>query len=485
MIQVSSIKEEEPIHVLFIDDEPYLLNLGRLFLEKFGKFKVTTIQDVDEVFSTLSQNTFDAIVSDYHMPKMDGITLLTILKEKGDETPFIIFTGRGREEVVIEALNKGADFYIQKSGDPKSEFTELTSKIRYAVSRRRSEKELETVLTNLKRSQQVAHIGNWTLDTEKGEFSFSEEGLAIFGFPNNYPITIEEVLSTIHPSDRKTAEKMIARLLKTGESFNIDIKIIRRDSGEIRHIQSQGQLIQNNHDDTHIIFGTNLDITERKKVQEKLSETNSYLENLIGIASVPIIIMDPSYCITRINRAGEDLIGQSADQVLGRSIQTLLAPDKADIGMERIVSSSANDTPVRFELEVLRSDGSIRTVLWNSATLYENDQKTPVATIAQGQDITARLKLERQRDATEIQIQQNLAQLAILNDGIRNPLMAISGYTELFGDEKISGKILLQVNLINEMVTQIDRRWAESEKILNFLRKHSEVETDDLPGTLE
>lgn len=472
-------EREDPIHVLFIDDEPYLLNIGRLFLEKYGGFQVTTTLDVDDVFTLLSQETFDVIVSDYHMPKMDGITLLTCLKEKGDNTPFIIFTGRGREEVVIEALNKGADFYIQKSGDPKSEFMELASKIRYAVSRIRSKKELETVLTNLKRSQQVAHIGNWTFNPDTGHFSISEEGLAILGYPRDYQITFDEILSVIHPSDQDLAQRAMTNLLQTGQSYNIDIRIYRHDNGEIKHIQSQGQLIKNEHEVTHVIFGTNLDITKRKKAEEALSETNSYLENLIAIASVPIFILDPSFQITRINRSGEELIGQSAEQVLGKSIKTLFHPDKADYGMKQIEMASSVNAPLRLELEILRSDESVRTIQWNSATLYDKDQINPVATIVQCQDITARLRLESQRNATEIQIQQNLAQLAILNDGIRNPLMAISGYTELFGTTNIAEKILFQVNLINEMVTQIDRRWAESEKILNFLRKHCEVEPEN------
>ena len=76
------------------------------------------------------------------MPEMDGITFLKKLRASGNFTPFIIFTGRGREDVVIEALNNGADFYIQKGGEPKSQFAELSNKIRYAVSRKHSEEAL-------------------------------------------------------------------------------------------------------------------------------------------------------------------------------------------------------------------------------------------------------------------------------------------------------------------------------------------------------
>ena len=59
---------------------------------------------------------YDAIISDYQIPDMDGIEFLKKVRSSGNSIPFIIFTGKGREEVVIEALNAGADFYLQKGG---------------------------------------------------------------------------------------------------------------------------------------------------------------------------------------------------------------------------------------------------------------------------------------------------------------------------------------------------------------------------------
>jgi PAS domain S-box-containing protein len=475
---------DEFLQILFIDDDPWLLNIAQLYLEKVGSIKITPVSDVRLAMKMLEETTFDAIVSDYHMPNMDGIGLLIWLKEKKSNTPFIIYTGKGREEVVIEALNKGADFYIQKSGDPRSEFTELASKIRYAVNRRVSERELKNALANLKRSQKIAHIGNWILDLENHTFKASEEALAIFGYPPTYQPTSSEIKEIIHPEDREMAHAALEHLLQTGEPYNIDTRIFKYDSGELRHVQSQGQLFKSDSDSPVRIFGTNLDITDRKKTEEALSKTNSFLENLIAVASVPIIILDMKGIITRINRSGEELIGLSSDQIIGRSIQNLFPPDQADNEMDLILTTSCSTTRKTIELDILHSSGIVKTVLWNSATLYDSDGITPVATIAQGQDITEQLRVEQQRDIAELQIQQNLAQLAILNDGIRNPLMAISGYAELYENPEITMKILKQVELIDEMVARVDRRWAESEKILNFLRKHCEVDPETTESAL-
>ena len=130
------------IRVLYVDDEPDLLEIGKLFLEREGAFVVDTFTSATDAITRLNTERYDAILSDYQMPEKDGITFLKQVRETGNTTPFIIFTGRGREEVVIEALNNGADFYIQKGGDTKAQFAELSNKIRYAVSRKQSEEAL-------------------------------------------------------------------------------------------------------------------------------------------------------------------------------------------------------------------------------------------------------------------------------------------------------------------------------------------------------
>ena len=83
------------------------------------------------------------------MPEMDGIAFLKKVRTSGNTIPFILFTGRGREEVVIEAINSGVDFYIQKGGDPMAQFTELTHKIRQAVQKRQAEAELRAAYEQL------------------------------------------------------------------------------------------------------------------------------------------------------------------------------------------------------------------------------------------------------------------------------------------------------------------------------------------------
>lgn len=125
--------------ILYIDDEKTLLTLTQIYLKEEAGLDVDIAESAEEGLNKLKTEIFDAIISDYDMPDIDGIELLKLVRAENRSIPFIIFTGKGREEVVIEALNNGADFYLQKGGDPKPLFTELSHAIRHLVRRSKAE----------------------------------------------------------------------------------------------------------------------------------------------------------------------------------------------------------------------------------------------------------------------------------------------------------------------------------------------------------
>ena len=85
------------IHVLYVDDESDLLEISKLFLERSGQFSVDIITSAPAALTQLNSKTYDAIISDYQMPEMDGIEFLKKVRTSGNSIPFILFTGRGRE----------------------------------------------------------------------------------------------------------------------------------------------------------------------------------------------------------------------------------------------------------------------------------------------------------------------------------------------------------------------------------------------------
>jgi len=254
------------LRILCIDDEPDLLDICKVYLEESGKFTVDTATSASEGMQMLEKTQYDVIISDYEMPGMDGITLLKTLRGKGNPLPFILFTGRGREEVVIQALNNGADFYLQKGGDPEAQFVQLTHIIQQVVGKR--------------------------------------------------------------------------------------------------------------------------------KADEQIREMNIYLENLITHAGNPIVTWDVNSKITRFNHAFERLTGFSEDNVRGHDFDILFPEETRAKSLDLVVQALFGETWKAVEIPIQTIHGGTRTVIWNSANIYGKDGTTPVATIAQGTDITERKKAE-------------------------------------------------------------------------------------------
>ncbi len=121
-------EKKKSMKVLFVDDEKLLLTQTKIFLEKTEHdFDVDTARDVGEALELLKNIEYDAIISDYKMEERDGLDLLRAIRKKrgkGD-LPFIMFTGKGGEKVAQEALNLGADRYIRKRGDARSQYDKL------------------------------------------------------------------------------------------------------------------------------------------------------------------------------------------------------------------------------------------------------------------------------------------------------------------------------------------------------------------------
>ena len=133
------------MRVLLIDDDPDLLQQGKIFLErKRDCLEIETANSGKDGLEKIEEETYDAVVSDHQMPDMTGVELLKKTRNRGYDIPIILFTGRGREEVAMEALNNGANRYLRKGGDPKSQYGVLAQAIIQEVKYHRLENMVKT-----------------------------------------------------------------------------------------------------------------------------------------------------------------------------------------------------------------------------------------------------------------------------------------------------------------------------------------------------
>ena len=139
---IMNTRKNGQVRVLHLDDEPLILEITRLHLERTGTITVTSVESAEEALTRLNESRYDAVLSDYEMPDLDGIGFLKKIRDMGYDLPFILYTGKGREEVVIRAFNNGATFYLQKGGDVRSMFAELGQKVNQAAGQYRSRQKL-------------------------------------------------------------------------------------------------------------------------------------------------------------------------------------------------------------------------------------------------------------------------------------------------------------------------------------------------------
>jgi len=135
--------EQKGIKVLHVDDELDFPALTKAFLERENEnFSIESATSAEEAIEFLKGAKYDVVVSDYQMPMMDGLEFLKTLRASGNTIPFIMFTGKGREAVAIEALNRGANHYLQKGTDIKSMYGTLAHVIKQEVETKRVEETL-------------------------------------------------------------------------------------------------------------------------------------------------------------------------------------------------------------------------------------------------------------------------------------------------------------------------------------------------------
>jgi PAS domain S-box-containing protein len=174
------------------------------------------------------------------------------------------------------------------------------------------------------------------------------------------------------------------------------------------------------------IYGN--DITTQKKAQESLRETRDYLDNLIDYANAPIVVWDPDFRITRFNHAFEQLTGRSAAGVLGKKLDILFPDDSREASMKHMQEALEGQRWETVEIPIIHNNGTVRILLWNSATIYTPDGKTPVATIAQGQDFTERKQAEQMKEEF----------IGLVSHELRTPLTVVIGALSTAGDKRAS-----------------------------------------------
>jgi PAS domain S-box-containing protein len=203
-----SPEDDTPSTVVCVDDEALVLDLLETALPRAGAFDVEGFTDPETALERIRDGGVDCVVSDYEMPRLDGFDLLERVRAFDPDLPFVLYTGRGSEEVASDAISLGVTDYLQKDCGT-AQFALLGRRIEEAVARYHAEKETERRLRAMESAREgICIVG------EDGTFEYANGAyLEMYGYREGDLLEAEWRL--LHPASE--VERVLTEVLPTVE----------------------------------------------------------------------------------------------------------------------------------------------------------------------------------------------------------------------------------------------------------------------------
>jgi len=356
MTDIESLSSQNSISILYVDDEEDLLTLSKLFLERTGDFQVDTITSAYKALNSSNIKSYDAIVSDYQMPDMDGITFLKKVREKYGDIPFILFIGGRDEKILIEAINNGADFFLQKSGSLQSSFTELIYGIKQSVRKKRADEALRDSEEKFRSFVEDANEIVFSLDPN-GVFTYvSPKWTELLGYE------ISEVIGKpaklfIHPDDYPRLREIFIQTCSMGKRIRVDeYRVPHKNGTWLFYIESLTPIF-NEMGNIVRVQGIGYDITERKRSEDALIKANRQLNLLTSITRHDIL--NKITIIRGILGIMEMEINDFAESDYFRMIKSATNEIQTQIEFTRVYSDLGTQDPQWIELDTILPYSSV------------------------------------------------------------------------------------------------------------------------------
>ncbi len=300
-----------------MDDQQHLLKQAKKFLEKENRnFEIDTASSGKEALEMLERKDYDAIVSDYQMPEIDGLDLLDNLRnKKKSDIPFLIFTGKGREEVAMEALNIGADRYIQKGGDPRSQYGVLAQAISQEVKHAEAEAALRESEKKYKSLFYETPLGTFHYDKDGIITECNEKFVEIIGSSKEQLIGLD----MINDLQNKKIIEEIESSLEKGEGYYEGI-YTSVTGGKSTYVRVFFKGMQDADGKIYAGMGLVEDITERKEAEKALRKSEEKYRKLFYEAPIGIFHYNEEGTIMECNEGFVKFMASSKDALIGFNI---------------------------------------------------------------------------------------------------------------------------------------------------------------------
>ncbi|OAP50336.1 PAS domain S-box protein [Sinorhizobium americanum] len=277
-------------------------------------------------------------------------------------------------------------------------FTLMTSRLKETLEGlRRSE-------ANFAEAQRVAHVGYWERDLGTDCLTWSEETYRIFGqTPRAGAVSLAEAVERIHPEDRSNWSKAATEAVRGESRYDLEYRIVR-PTGEQRIVHSQGDLTRDMSGRPLSMFGTIQDITERKRAEEALRDSEEQWRAVFENNPTMYFMVDATGTIVSVNPFGAEQLGYAVGELIGRPVQDVFYEADRDAVMRHAAACLSHlGEAMSWELRKIRKDGSMLWVRETARSMVI--RKRPVILIV-CEDITERKRAEEAARRSEEELRE-------------------------------------------------------------------------------
>jgi two-component system, cell cycle sensor histidine kinase and response regulator CckA len=416
--------ERDPLRILILEDVPMDAELMEYELSRARiPFDLKRVDTREEFVHQLDSFQPDLILSDYTLPSFDGMTALSLARERAPSVPFLIVTGSVNEETAVGCMKAGATDYLLKSN-----LARIGPAIEAALAREESRREKTRAENALRRSE--ANL--------RAIFNNSAQCFVL--------VDRDGTIQALNRTAVQWGERILERRFAEGDriyDFIPDAAEAFRAAlnGECRQVQRRirdSAGLERWFDTTHApvvdeqgrVIGVCLnaqEVTERKRAEQALRDSEARYRDLFDNASDLVCVTDPQGAFLYVNRAWHHSIGYTDADLAGRRFLELLHPDHLDRYLQVVERALAGETLNQVELVLVNRSGADLTVEGNiSAT---GGDGAPVTLRGIYREITERKRMEEQlRRAERMQAAGRLA--GGVAHEVNNMMTGVLGFSE-------------------------------------------------------
>jgi PAS domain S-box-containing protein len=367
--RAQAARQSRPLKALYAERHDTDIDLTLRHLRRYAPhIQLDVARTGAEVLQRFPQageaSRYDVILLDYSLPGLNALEVLKELRrDRAMGIPVVLVTGQGDEEVALQALKLGAAGYLVKNPGYLHQLPGELENAFYRAEIIREQAALKQSEERLRQAQRAARVGTWDWNLVTGESNWSEGIYELLGLEQgDGRASVEDFVGFLHPEDREPAMDKAQSVIRNGEEYYDEFRVIRPD-GSVAWLASKGRVIRDESGSAERMIGVNIDITERKRGEEALRESEARFRNMADNSPVMVWMADADGAGTYVSQSWYEFTGQAPGTALGSGWVAALYPDDRERSEKTFLAANEKREAFRLEYRLRRNDGEYRWVI--------------------------------------------------------------------------------------------------------------------------